>query len=41
MKNGIFVNAGMEIGKWQWLVLRENTMAICTMVGEFALNYKI
>ena len=22
-ENGIFVNAGMEIGKWQWLVLRE------------------
>ena len=41
MKNGIFVNAGMEIGKWQWLVLREKYDGNLYDGWEFALNYKI
>ena len=41
MKNGIFVNAGMAIGKCQWLVLREKYDGNLYDGWELALSYKI
>lgn len=41
MKNGLFVNGGMELGKWQWLIMRERYDGDLYNGWEFGLNYRI
>lgn len=41
MKNGLFLNGGMELGKWQWLIMRERYDGDLYNGWEFGLNYRI
>lgn len=41
MKNGLFVNGGMDFGKWQWLIIREHYDNGLYNGWELGLSYKI